>query len=82
MPHDLTSQESSSEDENFTDTKEDSINFTEKNMLFEISDVFSSCKEECNPRFLSTMIYMILTHFDISFRDADAFLLSIGATTA
>jgi hypothetical protein len=75
-------QQSSSEDEDFVDTKDDSINFTEKDMLFEISDVYSLCKEQCNPRFLSTMVYMILKHFDISFRHADAFLSSIGGMTA
>ena len=60
----------SSEDEEFINPKEDSVDYTEKEMIFEISDIFSLCKERCNPRFLSTMVYMILKHFKVSFRDA------------
>ena len=50
-------------------------------MIFEISDIFSLCKERCNSRFLSTMIYMTLKYFNVSFRDANTFLSSIDAMT-
>ena len=72
----------SSKDEEFINPKEDSIDYTEKEKVFELSGIFSLCKERCNPRFLSTMVYMILKHFNASFRGADAFLSSIGAMTA
>ena len=72
----------SSEGEEFINSKKDSIDYTEKEMILEISDIFSLCKERCNPRFLSTMVYIILKHFKVSFHDADAFLSSIGAMIA
>ena len=54
----------SSEDEEFINPKEDSVDYTEKEMIFEISDIFSLSNEPCNPRFLSTMVYIILRfHF-------------------
>lgn len=74
-------QESPTEDEDF-ESQEDSIDYTAMDMTFEISDIFSLCKERCNPRFLSTMTFMILRHFNISFREADTFLSLIGAMTA
>lgn len=57
-------------------------NFKDKIQLYDIGDLFELCKNQCNIRYLSALIYLILRHFNISFQETDTLLKDIGALTA
>ncbi|CAF1229080.1 unnamed protein product [Didymodactylos carnosus] len=71
-------QSSSSEDEEFINLQPDIIGFTNKQISTDIGDLYTLCAQQCHPKFLSTMIYMILRHLNLSWRDTDQFLSSFG----
>lgn len=50
--------------------------------LNDISDIFELCKNNCNYKFISVLLYMSLKHFNITWRDCDFFLKEIGALSA
>ena len=48
-------------------------------MLHHIGDIYSLCKETCNPKYLSVLLYMSCRHVGLSWRQSDNFLTNIGA---
>ena len=48
-------------------------------MLHHISDIYSLCKETCNLKYLSVLLYMSCRHVGLSWRQSDDFLKNIGA---
>jgi len=80
------SQEPSSQEEesvlSMLENDVDSINFSNKNILNDISDLFIFCNEQINSRFISVLIYMFLHRFGDSSRDVDAFLGTVAVMTA
>ncbi|CAF4609996.1 unnamed protein product, partial [Rotaria sp. Silwood2] len=44
-------------------------------------DVFEFCKNQCNVRYLSVLIYLTLRYFDISYKTTHTFLKDIGGLT-
>ena len=58
------------------------LNFKDMIGICDLADLFELCEGECNVRYLSVLIYMILRYFNISYRDARQFLKNIGALTA
>ena len=48
-------------------------------MLDHIDDIFELCLNQCNFKSLSTLVYMILGHFQLSWRSIEEFMLKIGA---
>jgi len=82
-------EEQEQEDKNYEfeiDNEEDEINdrlnYKDIISLFDIVDLFQLCKAECNSRYLSTLIYMILRYFQVPYSDARDFLKSIGALSS
>ncbi|CAF1069722.1 unnamed protein product [Didymodactylos carnosus] len=71
-------QSSSSEDGEFINLQPDTIDFTNKQISTDIGDLYTLCAQQCHAKFLSTMIYMILRHLNLSWRDTDQFLSSFG----
>ena len=61
------------------DDKDNNINWTDNNMLNYIGDLFQICINQCNLKTLSTFTYMILKHFNLTWRHIDNFMCSIGA---
>ena len=50
------------------------------NIMFDhIVDIFELCLNQCNFKSLSTLVYMILRHFQLSWRSIEEFMLKIGA---
>ena len=60
------------------DSMTDQMNFKGKLDLPSIGDVFESCKCQCGLRELSILVYMVLRHFDNTWRDIDVLLHNIG----
>ena len=51
-----------------------------KNIMFDhIGDIFELCLNQCNFKSLSTLVCMILRHFQLSWRSIEEFMLKIGA---
>ena len=48
-------------------------------MLDHIGDIFELCFNQCNFKSLSTLVYMILGHLQLSWRSIEKFMLKIGA---
>ena len=72
--------ESSTDDEEQYDVDQyKTFDFTNKEMLHHISDIYSLCKETCNPKYLSVLLYMSCRHVGFSWRQTDDFLKNIGA---
>ncbi|CAF4598826.1 unnamed protein product, partial [Rotaria socialis] len=69
--------ETSDEDE--ADTK---LNFRDTIQICDIADMFEFCKNQCNIRYLSVLIYLILRRFNISYEETHRFLKTIGGLTA
>ena len=63
------------------DDQIDYIDFKNDSIINDISDLFSFCKTQINPRFLSTLVYMSLRRFGHTCRDVDSFLTTIGGMT-
>ncbi|CAF4362204.1 unnamed protein product, partial [Rotaria sordida] len=55
------------------DDNKDNINWTDKNLLHHIGDIFELCINQCNLKLLSTLLFMILRHFNFTWRDIDNF---------
>ena len=71
---------SSDEDEiHYYEEPDKSVDFTDKAMLDNIGDLFALCKEECGSKNVSILVYMLLRHFNLLWRDAEDFLKKIGA---
>jgi hypothetical protein len=80
------SQEPSSEEEesvlSMLEGDVDCIDFSNRNILNDISDLFIFCKEKINSQFINVLIYMSLRRFGHSWRDVDAFLGTVGCMIA
>ncbi|CAF0819526.1 unnamed protein product [Didymodactylos carnosus] len=55
------------------------IDFSQNEMLKNIGDLMKLCQETCSIRYLSTLLYMALRHFNIPTGAVDEFLTSIDA---
>lgn len=58
------------------------FDFSAKEMLDDISALYSLCAESVNNKYLSTLMYVTLRHLGCSWRDVDSFLSTVGAMTA
>lgn len=77
---DLNDSEYSMEiDEREKDTDSNSIDFSTRLDLPAIGDLFQLCKRSCGSRKLSVLLYMILRHVGISWRETDVILAHLGA---
>ncbi|CAF1419810.1 unnamed protein product [Rotaria sordida] len=78
-----SSSESDEEEMKINEDSSDTLmKFKDKVTLHEISDIFELCKNKCNSKFISVLIYMTLRYFDITWRDCDIFLKEIGALSS
>ena len=67
-----------SDDEYRIDVDDEESNFKEKLLLIDIGDLAEMCKTKCDTKYLSTLLYMSLRFFDITWEDADDYLKNIG----
>ena len=58
-----------------------SLSFTDTIQLCDTADIFELCKNQCNIRYLSVLIYLILRRFNISYEETHTFLKDIGGLT-
>ncbi|CAF1291834.1 unnamed protein product, partial [Didymodactylos carnosus] len=72
----------SSDDEYRMDIDDEELNFKDKLLLTDISDLAEMCKSKCDIKYLSTLLYMLLRFFNIKWEDVDEYLKSIGFMTA
>ncbi len=56
-------------------------NFKDKIQISDVADLFEYCKNDCNIRYLSVLLYLTLRYFDISYKTAHTFLKDIGGLT-
>ena len=59
------SMEISDEDEEGSN----SLSFNDTIQFYDIADIFELCKNQCNIRYLSVLIYLILRRFNISYEE-------------
>ena len=78
-PKSLSSSSSEEEQIDYTKDSDESFDFTNQTMLDNIGDLFALCKEEYGSKNMSVLIYMVLRHFNLSWRDTEEFLKNIGA---
>ena len=72
--------ESSTDDEEQDDVDQyKTFDFTYKEMLHHMGDIYSLCKETFNPKYPSVLLYMPCGHVDLSWRQSDDFFTNIGA---
>ncbi|CAF3861221.1 unnamed protein product, partial [Rotaria sp. Silwood1] len=64
------------------DVDDKELNFGEKLLLTDIGDLAEMCKSKCGTKYLSTLLYMTLRHFDIKWEQVDGYLKKIGFMTA
>ena len=57
---------------------EEHVDWNSKNMLSHIGDIFQICQDNGSLRILSTLLYMTLKYFNISWKDIDNFMSLIG----
>lgn len=57
------------------------LNFKDTIQLCDIADIFELCKNQCNIRYLTVLVYLILRRFNISFQETNTFLKDIGGLT-
>ncbi|CAF1648481.1 unnamed protein product, partial [Didymodactylos carnosus] len=62
-PAESPSEEEEDEEEDIDHETESEIDFTSEDMLKNINDIIKLCEESCNIRYLSTLVYMSLRHF-------------------
>ncbi|CAM4873059.1 unnamed protein product [Rotaria socialis] len=83
-----TESDASSDDSNFSmetsdeDEADTKLNFRDTIQICDIADMFEFCKNQCNIRYLSVLIYLILRRFNISYEETHRFLKTIGGLTA
>ena len=69
------------EEENNTD-EGDKYDFSAKEMLNDISILYSLCAESVNNKYLSTLMYVSLRHLGHAWREVDSFLSAVGGMTS
>lgn len=52
--------------------------FTQRFTMNDMADLFELCKAKCPVRYLSTMVYMTMRSFGVSWNNCEAFLKTIG----
>lgn len=77
-----SSSTESSSDEFGMDVDDPESSFNEVILLTDIGDLAEMCKSTCDTKYLSTLLYMSLRHFNIKWQDTDDFLKNIGLMTA
>ena len=55
------------------------MNFRDMIQIYDIADMFEFCKDQCNVRYLSVLIYLILRHLNTSYQETCTFLRHIDA---
>ena len=58
-----------------------SLSLNDTIQLCDIADIFKLCESQCNIRYLSVLIYLILRRFNISYEETHTFLKDIGDLT-
>ena len=58
--------------------KQELLNFKDKVILKDISDLFELCKSKCPTKYLSVLLYMAMRHFGVKWKDCNDFLTEIG----
>jgi hypothetical protein len=58
------------------------LDFGDKSILNEISDLFELCMSKCPLKYISVLLYMSVRHFGVAWQDCNNFLVQIGALTA
>ncbi|CAF1017857.1 unnamed protein product [Didymodactylos carnosus] len=77
---DATPESSSGEEDEYRDDQSvREIDFSTTEMTQNVGDIMKLCQETCNIRYLSTLLYMSLRHFNIPTTALDVFMSSIGA---
>ncbi|CAF1192586.1 unnamed protein product [Didymodactylos carnosus] len=76
-----TKPESSSGDDEEV-LKGESFEFSAKEMIDNVGDLFALCAKIVNIRHLSTLMYITLRHLKFTYKDDESLLNSIGAMTA
>ena len=75
----------SSDDSSFSMDIDDEIevnenyDFRDMIQIHDIADIFEFCKDQCNIRYLSVLIYLTLRHLNISCQEICTFLKHIGS---
>jgi hypothetical protein len=67
------------EQDGYAEDSGKSVDFTNKSMLDNVGDLFGLCKEEYGSKNVSVLIYMVLRHLNIPWRDTEEFLKNIDA---
>ncbi|CAF1548553.1 unnamed protein product, partial [Didymodactylos carnosus] len=74
--------DSSSEEEDLMFQQPGGIDFTSKDMLDKMNEIMAFLKQGSSTKCLSVLLYMALRHFNVTYRDVDAFLSEIGCCRA
>ena len=72
-------QSSTDDEEHYNADRYKTFDVTNKEMLHHNGDIYSQCKETCNPKYLSVLLYMSCCHIDPSWRQNDNFLKNVEA---
>ncbi|CAF1048718.1 unnamed protein product [Didymodactylos carnosus] len=66
------------------ETNEDQqpLNFNDKVILKDISDLFELCKSKCPSKYISVLLYMSMRHFGVKWKDCNDFLSELGGLTS
>jgi hypothetical protein len=69
-------------EERYTADEGERFDFSAKEMLDDISTLYSLCAESVNNKYLSTLMYVTLRHLGCPWRHVDSFLSTVGGMTA
>jgi hypothetical protein len=69
-------------EERYNADEGEGFDLTVKEMLDDISNLYSLRAESVNNKYLSTLMYVTLRHVGYSWRQVDSFLSSVGEMTA
>ncbi|CAF1566939.1 unnamed protein product [Didymodactylos carnosus] len=73
---DFLQMDSSDDDNVIGDEK--NIDWTHEDILSHVGDLFQLCNNQCSFRMLSTLLYITLRHFNITWRAIDNFMSAVG----
>jgi hypothetical protein len=58
------------------------LDFKDKVILKDMSDLFELCKSKCPTKYISVLLYMAMSHFGVKWKDCNDFLTEIGGVTS
>jgi hypothetical protein len=58
------------------------LDFKDKVILKDMSDLFELWKSKCPTKYISVLLYMAMSHFDVKWKDCNDFLTEIGGVTS